>query len=144
MRSRACLLALGGIVPMAAAGIAHKPLTPPPPPLQALLLRWFVVVDHDILFVLSESVHFIGIGLLAYKLIKKRGAGGVQSTGRRRCHLPPASAASRCCPTPLPLLSLPSSGPPLLSLPCRPVPADAGADGSLPAGAPVLLLHDGV
>lgn len=32
--------------------------------------------DHDTLFILSESVHFLGIGLLAYKLIKKRGAGG--------------------------------------------------------------------
>ena len=44
--------------------------------LQALLLLWFVVEDHDTLFILSESVHFLGIGLLAYKLIKKRAAGG--------------------------------------------------------------------
>lgn len=41
-----------------------------------LLLLWFVVEDHDTLFILSESVHFVGIGLLAYKLIKKRAAGG--------------------------------------------------------------------
>jgi ER lumen protein retaining receptor len=43
---------------------------------QALLLLWFVVEDHDTLFVLSESVHFMGIGVLAFKLIKKRAAGG--------------------------------------------------------------------
>ncbi|KAI3433349.1 hypothetical protein D9Q98_003167 [Chlorella vulgaris] len=43
----------------------------------SLLLLWFVVEDHDTLFILSESVHFLGIGLLAYKLIKKRGAGGL-------------------------------------------------------------------
>ncbi|KAL4431200.1 hypothetical protein ABPG75_006456 [Micractinium tetrahymenae] len=43
----------------------------------ALLLLWFVVEDHDTLFILSESVHFLGIGLLAYKLIKKRAAGGL-------------------------------------------------------------------
>lgn len=42
-----------------------------------LLLLWFVVEDHDTLFILSESVHFMGIGLLAYKLIKKRAAGGL-------------------------------------------------------------------
>eukprot|EP00887_Chlorella_sp_A99_P005535 scaffold1.g5535.t1 len=40
-----------------------------------LLLLWFVVDDHDTLFVLSESVHFLGIGLLAYKLLKKRNCG---------------------------------------------------------------------
>ena len=55
-------------------------------PLQVLLLLWFVVEDHDTLFVLSESVHFIGIGLLAYKLIKKRAAGGTPL-------LPPPAAA---------------------------------------------------
>ena len=45
-------------------------------PLQALLLLWFVVEDHDTLFILSESVHFLGIGVLAWKLIKKKAAGG--------------------------------------------------------------------
>lgn len=46
---------------------------------QTLLLLWFVVEDHDTLFILSESVHFLGIGLLAYKLIKKRAAGGASA-----------------------------------------------------------------
>ena len=60
-----------------AGGCSCRPLTHPAHPLlQALLLLWFVVEDHDTLFILSESVHFMGIGLLAYKLIKKRGAGG--------------------------------------------------------------------
>ena len=56
--------------------------------LQVLLLLWFVVEDHDTLFVLSESVHFVGIGLLAYKLIRKRAAGGAPP--------PPPPAPCRC------------------------------------------------
>ena len=43
---------------------------------QALLALWFVVEDHDTLFVMSESVHFLGIGLLSYKLIRKKNCGG--------------------------------------------------------------------
>lgn len=49
-------------------------------PLQALLLLWFVVEDHDTLFILSESVHFLGIGVLAWKLIKKKAAGGAPAS----------------------------------------------------------------
>ena len=63
----------------AAAGcqaLPSKPRCPHARLLQALLLLWWVVEDHDTLFILSESVHVIGIGLLAYKLIKKRAAGG--------------------------------------------------------------------
>lgn len=61
---------------------------------QALLLLWFVVEDHDTLFILSESVHFLGIGLLAYKLIKKRAAGG-GSGGSGDVRL--LCAESQCC-----------------------------------------------
>ena len=53
-------------------------------PLQALLLLWFVVEDHDTLFILSESVHFLGIGVLAWKLIKKKAAGGAAGGAARR------------------------------------------------------------
>ena len=53
--------------------------------MQLLLLLWFVVEDHDTLFVLSEAVHFVGIGLLAYKLLKKRNCGG----GPWSCCRPP-------------------------------------------------------
>ena len=68
---------------------------------QVLLLLWFVVEDHDTLFILSESVHFVGIGLLAYKLIKKRAAGG--ELRRRSCCRCPAGTVrrldgwQRCC-----------------------------------------------
>jgi hypothetical protein len=34
------------------------------------------VEDHDNLFVMAELVHFVGIGLLAWKLLKKKNAGG--------------------------------------------------------------------
>ena len=37
---------------------------------------WLVIEDHDNLFVMAEVVHFLGIGLLAYKLTKKKNAGG--------------------------------------------------------------------
>jgi len=59
---------------------SYPPNTSPPssPTYKQLLLTlWFVVEDHDTLFVLSESVHFIGIGVLAYKLIRKRNSGGL-------------------------------------------------------------------
>lgn len=45
-------------------------------PLQAVLLLWFTIEDHDTLFVLSEAIHFVGIGLLLYKLLRKKNVGG--------------------------------------------------------------------
>ena len=39
-------------------------------------LMWAVVEDHDNLFIMAEIIHFIGIGLLAYKLTSKKNAGG--------------------------------------------------------------------
>ena len=47
--------------------------------LQALFLMWLVIEDHDNLFVMAEVVHFLGIGLLAYKLTKKKNAGGTRT-----------------------------------------------------------------
>lgn len=44
--------------------------------MQSIFLMWLVIEDHDNLFVMAELVHFVGIGLLAYKLMKKRNAGG--------------------------------------------------------------------
>lgn len=38
---------------------------------------WLVIEDHDSLFVASEGVHFVGIGVLAYKIIRKRNCGGL-------------------------------------------------------------------
>lgn len=46
-------------------------------PMQTLILFYFIIEDHDTLFVMSEGVHFLGIGVLAYKLLKKRNCGGM-------------------------------------------------------------------
>ena len=43
---------------------------------------WLVIEDHDNLFVMAEVVHFLGIGLLAYKLTKKKNAGGALQHAR--------------------------------------------------------------
>jgi ER lumen protein retaining receptor len=43
----------------------------------SLLAFWLVIEDHDNLFVMAEVVHFLGIGLLAWKLLKKQNAGGL-------------------------------------------------------------------
>lgn len=43
---------------------------------QLLVLLWLVIEDHDNLFIMAESVHFLGIGLLIYKLMTKKSAGG--------------------------------------------------------------------
>jgi len=45
--------------------------------LQALILMYFVIEDHDTLFVISEVVHACGIVVLGYKLLKKRNSGGM-------------------------------------------------------------------
>lgn len=47
--------------------------------LQLLVLLWLVIEDHDNLFIMAESVHFLGIGLLIYKLMTKKNAGGAPS-----------------------------------------------------------------
>ena len=41
-----------------------------------LLLLYVVIEDHDSLFVMAETVHFIGIGFLAYKLIREHNCTG--------------------------------------------------------------------
>lgn len=45
--------------------------------LLALLLLYVVIEDHDSLFVMAETVHFIGIGFLAYKLVRERNCTGL-------------------------------------------------------------------
>ena len=44
---------------------------------QLLFLLWLVIEDHDNLFIMAEVVHFLGIGVLIYKLWTKKNAGGV-------------------------------------------------------------------
>jgi hypothetical protein len=38
------------------------------------------IEDHDTLFVLAEVAHFVGIGLLGFKMYSKRSAAGAQPT----------------------------------------------------------------
>ena len=44
--------------------------------IQLLFLLWLVIEDHDNLFIMAEVVHFLGIGVLIYKLWTKKNAGG--------------------------------------------------------------------
>jgi hypothetical protein len=43
---------------------------------QLLLILWRTIQDHDTLFVMAECVHFIGIGVLGYKLRSKKSLAG--------------------------------------------------------------------
>ena len=43
----------------------------------SLLAIKLLVKDHDVLFLLAEFVHFIGIGFLAYKLLKHKNCAGL-------------------------------------------------------------------
>lgn len=38
---------------------------------------YFVIEDHDTLFIISEVVHACGIVVLGYKLLNKRNSGGM-------------------------------------------------------------------
>lgn len=42
-----------------------------------LFLLWVCIEDHDFLFVMAECCHFVGIGLLSYKLLKKKSCVGI-------------------------------------------------------------------
>lgn len=42
-----------------------------------LVVLWVILEDRDVLFLFTEVAHFIGIGLLAYKLIMKKTCVGV-------------------------------------------------------------------
>lgn len=54
--------------------------------MQLLVLLWLVIEDHDNLFIMAESVHFLGIGLLIYKLMTKKNAGGAPLFLPPWCH----------------------------------------------------------
>jgi ER lumen protein retaining receptor len=43
----------------------------------ALILFYFIIEDHDTLFIMSEIIHFIGITIMGYKLIKQRTSSGL-------------------------------------------------------------------
>eukprot|EP01024_Parvocaulis_polyphysoides_P052895 TRINITY_DN524_c1_g1_i4.p1 TRINITY_DN524_c1_g1~~TRINITY_DN524_c1_g1_i4.p1 ORF type:complete len:291 (-),score=5.20 TRINITY_DN524_c1_g1_i4:80-892(-) len=42
-----------------------------------LLILWLTLVDHDVIFLLAEGTHFIGIGVLVYKLTQKKTCAGL-------------------------------------------------------------------
>lgn len=42
-----------------------------------LLILWRTIEDHDTLFILAEVSHFLGIGVLAYKLYTKKSVAGL-------------------------------------------------------------------
>lgn len=52
---------------------------------QLLLLLWVFIEDHDMLFVFAELSHFVGIGLLAYKLVSKKTCVGMFVAVRLPC-----------------------------------------------------------
>ena len=43
-----------------------------------LLILWRTIEDHDTLFVLAEAAHFVGIGLLGWKIWTKKSVAGAQ------------------------------------------------------------------
>jgi ER lumen protein retaining receptor len=43
---------------------------------QLLFILWRTIQDHDTLFVLAEAAHFIGIGILGYKVTNKKSVAG--------------------------------------------------------------------
>ena len=63
---------------------------------QSLFILWRTIEDHDTLFVLAEIAHFVGIGLLGFKMYSKRSAAGnrraQQTTGALLQQLPPPCA----------------------------------------------------
>ncbi|KAI8472336.1 MAG: P-loop containing nucleoside triphosphate hydrolase protein [Monoraphidium minutum] len=42
-----------------------------------LLILWRTIEDHDTLFVLAEAAHFVGIGLLGWKIYSKKSVAGL-------------------------------------------------------------------
>jgi hypothetical protein len=64
-----------------------------------LLFMYFVIEDHDILFVLSEVCHLIGLAVLLYKLHQKKSAAGAALSMRisRHCMTPQAPSLLRQC-----------------------------------------------
>lgn len=44
--------------------------------MQALVVLYFIIEDHDVLFVLSEACHLTGLAVLIYKLQQKQSAAG--------------------------------------------------------------------
>jgi len=52
---------------------------------QLLLLLWATIEDHDVLFVLAELAHFLGIGVLAYKIHRRKSVAGASCACMLAC-----------------------------------------------------------
>lgn len=70
----------------------------PPARSQLLLILWRTIQDHDTLFVLAEVAHFVGVGLLGYKVTSKKSVAGERLAALpcgclRPAARPPAAAA---------------------------------------------------
>lgn len=46
--------------------------------LQTLGFLYYIIEDHDTLFILSEGCHLAGLGILIYKLQQKKSAAGTE------------------------------------------------------------------
>eukprot|EP01025_Chloroclados_australasicus_P041672 TRINITY_DN4431_c0_g1_i6.p1 TRINITY_DN4431_c0_g1~~TRINITY_DN4431_c0_g1_i6.p1 ORF type:complete len:286 (-),score=7.29 TRINITY_DN4431_c0_g1_i6:496-1353(-) len=42
-----------------------------------LIVLWLTLKDHDVLFLIAEATHFVGIGVLVYKLTQKKTCAGL-------------------------------------------------------------------
>jgi hypothetical protein len=93
-----------------AAGGRHHAEAPVTPQSQVLLVLWRTIEDHDTLFVLAEAAHFVGIGLLGWKIYSKKSVAGGWGQGTTERHAPgartpPAAGARRrrggCCTPPV-------------------------------------------
>lgn len=54
-------------------------LSPPRFLLQLLFVLWRTIQDHDTLFVLAEISHFMGVGILGYKVTTKKSVAGARA-----------------------------------------------------------------
>jgi ER lumen protein retaining receptor len=45
--------------------------------MQGLLILWKTIRDHDTLFILAETAHFLGIGVLMFKMQSRKSAAGL-------------------------------------------------------------------
>jgi hypothetical protein len=103
------------------------------------------IEDHDTLFVLAEIAHFVGIGLLGFKMYSKRSAAGASALcGRLHRGMDGARSNSSVGLTPAqartpgqvdPLCAVSARAPPSQH---RPVAADADPDHAVP-GHPAVL-----
>ena len=63
---------------------------------QLLVLLALMLHDRDSLFVISEFTHFVGIGLLGYKLYLKKSVVGEHGVGWGDCGWRKLSCRARC------------------------------------------------